>query len=306
MQLERAFSGIVSFFYSRKMTWFVQYLQCPDCSGELIFKKQVVCCNSCSFSREQVGRQFNLLPLIHSSYSIVFDRDGPSEREKTLSSIQTERPEITYKGPPAQRDSSGLFSVLNQYLQEDSCLLDLGCGPRDQAIPADYLKYKYVGIDCSGESADILADAHSIPFRDATFNGILSFAVLEHLHNPFIAIREVERVLCAGGVFVGAVSQGEPFHNSFFHQTPYGLLSLVRSTPLLEIVRLWSSLDTLESLARMGRYPRVLRSILQGLDIVHSNVPFLAPRRMMWSKEEKNIDSLFRAGSICFVIKKRC
>ena len=286
------------------MTWFKQFLQCPDCGGILTGKRQLVRCHSCSFSREVIDGQMNLLPQIHRQSSIIFDRQGLSEEERSLVNINTERPENTYTGPPAQRDSGGLFSMLSRYLSVGSHLLDLGCGPRDQAIPAEYFKYKYVGIDCFGKSADILADAHAIPFQDATFDGILSFAVLEHLHNPFIAVQEIERLLRPGGVFVGTVSQGEPFHASFFHHTPYGLLSLVRTVPTLKIVRLWSSLDTLESLARMGRYPRVVRYALQGLDILHKYLPFLAPRRMRWSKEEKNKDSLFRAGSICFVIKK--
>ena len=73
--------------------------------------------------------------------------------------------------------------------------------------------YRYVGVDYSSSSADLLADAHSIPFGDNTFECVFSYAVLEHLHLPFLAIREIERVLSPSGLFVGTVSQGEPFHD---------------------------------------------------------------------------------------------
>jgi len=286
------------------MNRFVKYLQCPDCGGEVTVSDQHVSCCRCTFGRNIVDGQLNLLPRKNRSCKISFFRQGPQDIQDLLLSINTDPPKNIYKGPSARRDSSSLFSVLSQKLHENALLLDLGCGPGDQAIPANFFRYNYVGLDCSGESADLLADAHSIPFKNGTFDGIISFAVLEHLHNPFVVIQEVERILRPGGVFVGAVSQGEPFHNSFFHHTALGLISLVSSTSVLKIERLWSSLDTLESLVRMGRYPRVVRLLLKAVHVLHQRLPFLAPRKMKWSQHDKNIDSLFRAGSICFLIKK--
>jgi SAM-dependent methyltransferase len=182
--------------------------------------------------------------------------------------------------------------------------LDLGCGPRDQAVPIDHLGHKYVGIDISNAAADILADAHSIPFKSMTFDCVLSYATLEHLHNPFLAITEVERVLKPGGIFVGTVSQGEPFHASYFHHTVWGLISLVTAATSMSILRMWASGDTLGSLARMGRYPKVIKSLLRALNLINEKVPYLAPRKMKWSQEEKRLDELYRAGSICFVMQK--
>ena len=86
-------------------------------------------------------------------------------------------------------------------------------------------------MDYAHSEADLLADAHAIPFADDSFDCIFSYAVLEHLHNPFVALSEVARVLRPGGWFIGTVSQGEPFHSSYFHHTPWALLSLVREIP---------------------------------------------------------------------------
>src|SRR5204862_87046 len=93
------------------------------------------------------------------------------------------------------------------WLRTGANLLDLGCGPRDQAVPVEYCGLRYVGLDFKSSSADILADAHAIPFQDGAFDVVLSYAVLEHLYHPFLAALEVARVLppTRSGVYGAAV-----------------------------------------------------------------------------------------------------
>lgn len=222
-----------------------------------------------------------------------------------LLSIDTTLPPITYTGPKATRDSTELMSEVSHRLQHGGTVLDLGCGPRDQAPCLESLGFSYVGVDYSNEAADFLADAHALPLTDATLDCVFSYAVLEHLHNPFLAIQEVSRVLKPGGWFIGTVSQGEPFHNSYFHHTPWGIVSLIGSVPALEIVRMWGSNDTLGSLATMGRYSRLIRWCLRFLDFMNRKLPWLTPRKMRWPVKDKELDRLFRAGSVCFSIRKR-
>jgi SAM-dependent methyltransferase len=196
------------------------------------------------------------------------------------------------------------MSVISSLLPFGSRVLDLGCGPRDQAIPIEHLGYSYVGLDFTNQSADFLADAHSIPFMDASFDCVFSYAVFEHLHNPYVAIQEVSRVLKPEGVFIGGVSQGEPFHQSYFHLTPWGFVSLIYSVQSLRITRLWPSMDTLQSLSRIGRYPRVIRFLIKQIDSLHKGLPFLAPRKVKWPRRDKALDELYRAGSLAFCVMK--
>ena len=223
----------------------------------------------------------------------------------TLLSLDTTQPDITYHGPSAVRDSRQLMSELSGRLPAGGVVLDLGCGPRDQAVCFDYLGFKYVGIDYCSEAADLLADAHSLPFSDGAFDCVFSYAVLEHLRNPFLGIDEISRVLVPGGWYIGTVSQGEPFHSSYFHHTPWGLLSVIDSSPELELVRMWDATETLASLATMGRYPKVIRLLVAGLSVLHNRLPWLAPRRVRWPVKDKELDNLYRAGAICFVVQKR-
>jgi SAM-dependent methyltransferase len=223
--------------------------------------------------------------------------------QAVLDQLDVRRPQITYKGPVALRDSSELLSALLPYLSPSSRILDLGCGPRDQAVPFEHLGYSYVAIDNATAAADVLADAHAIPFRADTFDCVFSYAVLEHLHSPFLALQEIRRVLRPGGVFCGTVSQGEPFHSSFFHHTVWGLISLAASSEMA-ILRLWPSYDTLLSLAKMGRYPRLVKAAIRVIHALHTRAPFLAPRRLRWPLREKQLDELYRAASLCFLLQR--
>jgi SAM-dependent methyltransferase len=197
-----------------------------------------------------------------------------------------------------------MLSLIRDRFPQGGDVLDMGCGPRDQAEPFRHMGFRYVGIDYDGSAADLLADGHALPFRDGSFDVVFSFAVLEHLHTPARAIAEVARVLRPGGVYVGTVSQGEPFHASYFHFTPWGMVAMFDGFGALDLVRHWTSDDTLRALSSMGRYPRIVRLLLAVLDRVHSAAPWLAPRRMRLPRKEKEIDSLYRAGSLCFFVVK--
>lgn len=65
--------------------------------------------------------------------------------------------------------------------------LDVGCGN---------FKRGMIGFDIVRNSnIDIIADAHFFPFYSGVFDGIYSFALLEHVDNPFVVLKESFRVL---------------------------------------------------------------------------------------------------------------
>lgn len=228
---------------------------------------------------------------------------GTRARE-ALAEIPVERPEASVRSPPGARDSSELFSALGANAPAGARFLDLGCGPRDQEPIALQLGMKYCGVDYASRKADVLADAHALPFRPGSFDVVFSYAVLEHLYCPPLALQEVSRVLAPGGWYVGTVAQGEPFHDSYFHLTSWGLLHGLASAGL-EPVRIWPGPDTLRSLSAMGRYPRVGRLMLRAVGFLLESLPFLAPRKFFrWSQRQRDLDELHRASAICFLARK--
>ena len=57
---------------------------------------------------------------------------------------------------------------------------------------------------------------------------VLTNAALEHVADPFLAVREVARVLRAGGIFSGSTAFLEPHHHaSRFHLTADGLTDVL-------------------------------------------------------------------------------
>ena len=282
-------------------SWFLLLLRCPDCAGLLAPAKEGLACVDCGF-RALGGH--NLRPQRPKNKTMHFRRVMDCLPEDILPSIDLSTPVLTFAGPGAIRDSRELMSEITARLPNGGDVLDLGCGQRDQSAPLEYLGFQYVGVDYSNPAADLFADAHALPFAAASFDCILSYAVLEHLHNPFLALNEVARVMRPGAWFIGTVSQGEPFHSSYFHHTPWALVSLVGGIPQLRIRRLWPAFDTLASLGNMGRYSRVLRGFLVCLDWLNTHLPWLTPRKMRWPALEQQLDRLYRAGSVCFAIEK--
>jgi SAM-dependent methyltransferase len=65
-------------------------------------------------------------------------------------------------------------------------------------------------------NVDIVADAHCLPYANESVDVVYCEAVLEHLHSPVTAIREMHRVLKRGGLLFS----GTPFLQQY-HGYPY-------------------------------------------------------------------------------------
>ena len=78
-------------------------------------------------------------------------------------------------------------------------LLDIGCGerPYERLFHADY-----VGVDLNPRpTADALARAERLPFRDESFDVAVCTQVLEHVLDPGSVLQETRRVLRKEGLF---------------------------------------------------------------------------------------------------------
>lgn len=283
-------------------SWYFPYLVCPNCRQSIVITETEASCSVCGFARRYIEK-LDLRPDYSKLSPVTLDQYN-QDYVHTLESVDLTPPKETYSGPSAKRISTGFMSEISRTIQPGARVLDLGCGPRDQAVPLEHLGMNYVGVDVAGDGPDFYADAHAVPFNDLTFDCVFSYAVLEHLHSPWSVMREIERILKPGGIYIGSVSQGEPFHDSFFHMTAWGAISLFSTSPTLELKKLWATEDTLWSLGTMGRYPRVIKFLIRLIHTAHKSFPILAPRRMQWSSKEKMIDELHRSGNVCFVLSK--
>lgn len=136
-------------------------------------------------------------------------------------------------------------------------VLDLGAGAgrsRNRFLTA----FSETGCNWSGvdiaDSPEVLAredsdsgihfyDGVSLPFESSSFDVIWCRQVLEHVRHPDKVISEVSRCLSDNGIFVGSVSQMEPYHShSIFNWTHYGI-RVVFETHGLEVKELRPGVD---------------------------------------------------------------
>ncbi|HEX5326319.1 MAG TPA: methyltransferase domain-containing protein [Acetobacteraceae bacterium] len=106
----------------------------------------------------------------------------------------------------------------------DGLVLDCGAGRRpvyyDHVVNLDIVDY---------DTTDVICIAEALPFVDGAFDAVISVAVLEHVRDPFIAARELARVLRPGGRLVCCVPFLQPEHaypHHYYNMSRMGLRRL--------------------------------------------------------------------------------
>ncbi len=216
---------------------------------------------------------------------------------------------MTVGVPAPHHFSAELFSYFPRARAVGARALDLGCGNGVHRALCEQAGYQTVGLDADpDEKPPILGDAHALPFADASFDFVMSMAVLEHLRYPHIALGEIHRVLKPGGMFLGTVAFLEPFHgNSYYHCTHLGTLSLLQHAGF-KVSHLAPEPDwtALKAIATMALLPRVPSAIVQ---LLFS--PVIIAQKLVWwmrnrVKSEKDKHLLVRrtTGSFAFIANR--
>lgn len=107
------------------------------------------------------------------------------------------------------------FEEVEKYLEEADTVLDIGCNDGTfTKVVFDKTKPKsLIGIDVLPKSISyakrrfarskrmrfLVADAHSIPYKNENFNAVVCLEALEHMENPVKVLSEMHRVLKKNG-----------------------------------------------------------------------------------------------------------
>jgi len=114
-------------------------------------------------------------------------------------------------------------------------VLDLGAGiPDPDHIPPNMVLTDAV----HSPNLDVVNTCGSLPFKDNTFDAVISQAVFEHVRNPFLMAREVHRILKPGGIFYLTTAFMQPLHGDpshYYNMTMNGLKDVLADFDIEEI-----------------------------------------------------------------------
>jgi SAM-dependent methyltransferase len=134
---------------------------------------------------------------------------------------------------------SGLYGAIRTMASEiGGDVLDFGCGSKPyESLFVNATTYVGVDIESSGHShddskIDLFYDGSHLPFCDSTFDGVVSFEVLEHVFNIDQVLSEIHRVLKPNGLLLLSVPFAWDEHEvpfDFARYTSFGISHVLQS-----------------------------------------------------------------------------
>jgi SAM-dependent methyltransferase len=180
-------------------------LRCPGCRGELLDTPQGLYCAPCR-------------------------RDYPHCQGKPLLCLDPAYNGSSH-GKPQSQNTYGQQALELIERHRDGLVLDMGSGNPSCGF------FNVVHLELAAyEHVDLVTDGRALPFADASFDAILSEAVLEHVRAPDEYMSELARVLKPGGRVRLDVAFLQPFHaypDHYFNMTKSGLAVTVERAGLV-------------------------------------------------------------------------
>lgn len=129
------------------------------------------------------------------------------------------------------KNTRAVVTYLSKYISGKT--LDYGAGNAKYRNLITPYTSEYTTFDIvPGEHIDIAGDALHPPFRDNSFDTVISTQMLEHVEKPWMVISEIRRILKPGGVCILTAPFWVPYHadpHDYFRYTKEGLESLFKN-----------------------------------------------------------------------------
>src|SRR5260221_2917426 len=190
--------------------------------------------------------------------------------------------------------------------------MDFGCGSKPyKSLFKNASEYIGVDYDSEGhshknEKIDVFYDGKTIPFKDNSFDSILTSEVLEHVFNLEEILKELNRVLKPGGKILITIPFAWYEHevpNDFGRYTSFGIKSLLEKNGfiILELDKTGNFIETLTQMWIVYWHTHVipkfrpLARLIGALFYFLSNVFGLAAARVFPQKHDYYLNLIILA-----------
>ena len=210
----------------------ITLLRCPACGDGLVFADERMTCASagCGACYPVVDG----IPILIDEASSVFSFDQFTSGESTFFKDRGRLTRLLDRLLP----TIGGANILGKrnYARFADLLLEASDLPRVLVIGGSILgsgmsallahpEIELVETDVSfGPRTRLICDAHSLPFADGSFDGVVAQAVLEHVADPYRCVDEMHRALKTNGVVYAETPFMQPVHGGRYDFTRFTAL----------------------------------------------------------------------------------
>ena len=192
---------------------------CPTCgaaeTSRLVFQRvdghAIRQCRGC-------GLMFVSPRLTHTKLAAIYEQDDYSQGllfENFSYDRWKREPQFNACATTSSKVKEMLIDLVSDYLPAGARLFDVGCGFGLTVLEARHRGFVADGIDISEHRLRIARERIGVDLRhgrleeaglpEASYDGVIFWDVLEHVHNPLNILGEIHRIMRSGGYLFGQV-----------------------------------------------------------------------------------------------------
>ena len=213
----------------------IKDLCCPKCKSELNEKKGLVICSNieCSYSHSPfliINDKLILVDFDNSviQYDSILNSNASSMVKRTIKFSKLEKfaKSVLNGSNKVSVNNVGICVDLLKNIHNPRILI-IGGGTIGSGCEyiTNHFHDTITSFDIyNSDNIDFIADAHSIPLKDESFDLIIIQAVLEHVLSPIKVVKECYRVLKKGGYIYAETPFLQAVHEGAYDYTRYTVL----------------------------------------------------------------------------------
>ena len=196
------------------------------------------------------------------------------------------------------KNKADFRDLIIKNILNDDCVLDIGKAMREKFIDIKCEKLETLDVNDFGEYPDIIFDlcSNDVELLENKYDKIICLAILEHVYNPFAAVKNLMKMLKSDGTIYGFVPFLHHYHapndlqfQDFFRFSKDSLAYLFKDFKDVELFPVRGRMSSSLNLMFAGRWKKYIEPT--GINILLDKI----------SSDEKNLK---QCSGFNFILKK--